>query len=269
MPTAQVAAYPAATQGASLMVGGSGYVSPYAIGGAGVVATARSGNLSVVSSQTLQSYSGCSNGGAGAQQYQLNDGRYVVNCAGKTADPIGAAYGANPARVATRTVNAPNPVVGRGGYISGVTGRPLDQGALSTFTAPEPRQQVQAPRYSSPLTGGSGYSIQGNGYAGERAYAPSYYEPVSNVTPAYAPNRPDRGTAAYVSPYAVGPSAAITPATPPKGYKAAWSDGRLNPYRGARTYSGNVQMARLWTEESPARLVGAEKCDGFFNPCSK
>lgn len=274
MMPAAVAPRPMAPQGASLMTGGAGYVSPYAVSGstgravanapiyAGGnyqtqgYAAASSADLSVVGSKTLQGYSGCSNGGHGAQQYQLSDGRYVVNCSGKTADPIGAIYGAQPAQVATRAVTAPSAVAVRGPYISGVTGEPLKRGVFGGVSAPQAPQKVYTPRYSSPLTGGSGYSIQGNGYAGENAYAPNYAQPVYNAQPAYAPAKNGGTASGYVSPYAVRPSAAIAPAKPPKGYKAAWSDGRLNPHRGARTYQGNVQMAQLWTEETPARLVG-------------
>jgi len=41
----------------------------------------------------------------------------------------------------------------------------------------------------------------------------------------------------------------------PKGFKAAWSDGRLNPHRGPRTALGNAQMALKWTNTVPARLI--------------
>lgn len=41
----------------------------------------------------------------------------------------------------------------------------------------------------------------------------------------------------------------------PKGYKAVWSDGRLNPYRGGRTEAGRVAMGAIWTETVPRRLV--------------
>lgn len=41
----------------------------------------------------------------------------------------------------------------------------------------------------------------------------------------------------------------------PKGYKLAWKDGRLNPKRGQGTAAGDAAQARIWTEETPARLV--------------
>ncbi|REC58783.1 SPOR domain-containing protein [Rhodosalinus sediminis] len=41
----------------------------------------------------------------------------------------------------------------------------------------------------------------------------------------------------------------------PGGYELAWEDGRLNPYRGARTPAGGAQMRTVWTDTIPRRLV--------------
>lgn len=40
-----------------------------------------------------------------------------------------------------------------------------------------------------------------------------------------------------------------------KGFRPAWSDGRLNPNRGPRTAQGDAQMALVWTNTVPLRLV--------------
>lgn len=40
----------------------------------------------------------------------------------------------------------------------------------------------------------------------------------------------------------------------PEGYRAAWTDGRLNPMRGPRTAAGDAQMAQIWDQGVPARL---------------
>lgn len=41
----------------------------------------------------------------------------------------------------------------------------------------------------------------------------------------------------------------------PKGYKKAWEDDRLNPRRGQGTAQGQAAQDRIWTRETPARLV--------------
>ncbi|WP_439138414.1 hypothetical protein [Roseicyclus sp.] len=43
---------------------------------------------------------------------------------------------------------------------------------------------------------------------------------------------------------------------PPAGYRAAWDDGRLNPYRGLSVAGGQRQMEQVWTNSLPRRLVG-------------
>ncbi|MCU4654967.1 hypothetical protein N8I71_19175 [Roseibacterium sp. SDUM158016] len=45
---------------------------------------------------------------------------------------------------------------------------------------------------------------------------------------------------------------------PPPGYRAAFDDGRLNPYRGIRTVEGEGQMRLVWTNTVPRRLVASD-----------
>jgi hypothetical protein len=42
---------------------------------------------------------------------------------------------------------------------------------------------------------------------------------------------------------------------PPPGYKPAWEDDRLNPYRGPRSAYGDAQMHAIWSETRPRVLV--------------
>lgn len=42
---------------------------------------------------------------------------------------------------------------------------------------------------------------------------------------------------------------------PPPGYQLAWDDGRLNPYRGIGTPSGEAQMQQVWTDTVPRRIA--------------
>jgi hypothetical protein len=44
----------------------------------------------------------------------------------------------------------------------------------------------------------------------------------------------------------------------PHGYSLAWTDGRLNPYRGIRTEAGEAQTRMIWTDTVPRRLVRAD-----------
>jgi hypothetical protein len=257
-----------AAQASAPMIGGAGYAqgapSPQAIA-----------EVMIVGEERLQAYSACANGGAGAYRYKLSDGRAVVHCHGKPSDPIGAINSAGIAglRVAqtgqswavapqevSRTGQSPAaaqaPVAGQRAYISGVTGQPIKRGLFGGIAKSQPAPKT----FNAPLIGGSGYAVQG-------AYAPAFVAPLA---PAY--QAPSATPSGYVSPYAVKPQASATQATTasagrvsaarreykvPAGYTAAWDDGRLNPMRGPQTFAGNVQMAQVWTEESPANLVSS------------
>jgi hypothetical protein len=49
-------------------------------------------------------------------------------------------------------------------------------------------------------------------------------------------------------------AADAAPATP-RGYKAAWTDDRLNPNRGRGTATGRAAQDQIWTPDVPAQLV--------------
>ncbi|MGO4913858.1 SPOR domain-containing protein [Pseudogemmobacter sp. W21_MBD1_M6] len=63
--------------------------------------------------------------------------------------------------------------------------------------------------------------------------------------------------APQVMPSVISTSSAPVPAIP-KGYRAAWDDGRLNPSRGLGTAQGQAQMEQIWTNTVPRKLVVAK-----------
>lgn len=42
---------------------------------------------------------------------------------------------------------------------------------------------------------------------------------------------------------------------PPRGFRKAWDDGRLNPYVGVGTREGQARMRQVWTDTVPRRLI--------------
>jgi hypothetical protein len=78
----------------------------------------------------------------------------------------------------------------------------------------------------------------------------SVTETAAAAPPAAAPVRRVRAAAP-------APTARVARATGvPAGYRAIWTDGRLNPNRGPRTAAGDAAMARVWTDDVPMRLQG-------------
>jgi len=75
-------------------------------------------------------------------------------------------------------------------------------------------------------------------------FAPS----LAGAAPAPSPAQPQQAAAAPTAPLRT--SVTVIPV----GYKAAWTDGRLNPMRGPRTAQGDASMAQVWdTSKQPMR----------------
>ncbi|SOB92642.1 sporulation related protein [Rhodobacter sp. JA431] len=240
----------------------SGYVSPYVAGASGTAVRyhnpvalpgAASVEVAAASAATIMgteqvdpATTSCPAGTVSAQRYTLSDGRRVVRCGAQVQNP--AAF-INQAEVPGLVVTPA--AASQSGYVS-----PYVSNAVGS------RRSV--PIVDVPLRDATGY------------VAPS--------TPARAPG-PASTQASYaaVSPYqSAGVSSASNPLVPEAvlvrtpatgqvtlapvivstktgpGYKPAFEDGRLNPFRGPRSLWGDAQQSMIWTNQVPAKLVTAQ-----------
>lgn len=88
--------------------------------------------------------------------------------------------------------------------------------------------------------------------------APSISPATGSSTRATGTATTRAATARATAPAAQVASAEAMPPLPP-GYKRAWKDDRLNPYRGQGTAQGWAQQDRVWTRTVPAQPVVATK----------
>ena len=121
-------------------------------------------------------------------------------------------------------------------------------------TGPAPRTELVCPgsapsprRFTLTDGGTTVLCTQGDGTL-NGLMAP-YRRPVADSRLAAAPTEPSAAAAARAA-----PAPSDLPAIP-KGYVAAWNDDRLNPNRGKGTAAGQAAQDRIWTRETPARLV--------------
>lgn len=72
------------------------------------------------------------------------------------------------------------------------------------------------------------------------------------ASPGLAPTRRPTDEVGVAVPRSARPAPALTP---PPGYEAAWTDGRLNQDRGKQLLSGALQTSLVWTQTVPRRLI--------------
>lgn len=276
----------------------AGYASPYVAGASLPATSVRYHNtlplpsdlaapVSIVARETVSgAATSCPAGMAVAERYTLSDGRSVVRCGGQAPDP--AAF-INAAAVPGLVVSGVAPGGYASPYVAGSVvgaaprssanpaGAPLYGGtgyAAAAYAAP-------LPMATAPMVGGTGYGASAYGYGGGYLPLPAATAPMvggtgydlgaanapAGMTPqqAYAAASPyQSGAGSRVAPGAVAAGygtlvpVVVSTKVGPTGYTAAFEDGRLNPYRGPRSYWGDVQQGEIWTNEVPARRVSAK-----------
>ncbi|MBV0911346.1 hypothetical protein [Anianabacter salinae] len=178
---------------------------------------------------------------------RVTRGRQVV-CGFQPTFPNGTTTAQAPRQTAPaqqpRVVQAPPPAAQPRGvapssgqnYVSLPPPQPTGPAPQQPTYAPAPRQTGGGSGACPNVAGISGQYLQRNGRYAVRC-GPQAEDPYSGR--AGAQLRVPDASAVQV----------------PNGYKAAWTDDRLNPNRGVQTLTGNAQMTLVWTQEVPRRLV--------------
>ncbi len=195
---------------------------------------------SILRVETVTAPAACPNRAAVAQRYYLSDGRRVLRCSAETADPVGF-------------INA-----------AGLPGLQVAGLGPRVSTAPVYRAPAHAaPAYAAPvpgpvMVGGTGYNVTvtTGGPAPAAAGGPSPQQSYARQSPyqmqGYVPSEVSLRTPTGQTMLA---PVAVSSKSYESGYRAAFTDGRLNPYRGPRDAMGDATMGMIWTNQVPARAV--------------
>lgn len=135
----------------------------------------------------------------------------------------------------------------------------VDSGGCVFVRAGLDGRTIWVPRVNAQRKALCGYPPTEVTASGVAPAAPKAVAPVAAPAPATAPSTvaPTAGRPAPLSRTLTEPPDRPDRVRPvvPKGYKLAWKDDRLNPHRARGTAQGQAQQDRVWTRETPARLV--------------
>jgi hypothetical protein len=171
----------------------------------------------------------------------------VVASAPEAAAPAAAAPARSPERVARSA--APARQAPSAPAATAAAAAPIKIGCPVSF--PKPR------RFTFKEGGTVVLCTRADGSLAE-ARAPIYPPGADVGLPLRAPTAVadlPRGRVAAPAEATLSARAAPAVTAPPKGYRLAWGDDRLNPRRGVGTAEGQAAQDRVWTRDVPAELV--------------
>lgn len=211
---------------------------------------------------------GCPSTSPYGARVTLSDGRRSLICSSDANFDVQAALASVQAKgreTAPRSVAAPAPraaapvaMADNDGYTPrrpAVTRSYGPQTAgMYTPRVAEPRvtaPRVMEPRVAPPVVAAN------DGYTPKPSRAAVGYRCPANAPVAKRFQVQGGGTTVMCTTAAGGLADATPALTVPKGYKKAWTDGRLNPNRGKGTARGQAQQDRVWSRDVPAQQVAA------------